>query len=189
MCEEKNEFYYQCGHMSLSKLKFRELVFQLLFSLDEGTSDFNLMEELMMEQLKVTKKNVRLAQEQVQKITRHLKEIDSFIASVSTAYDFNRIQTVTRNILRLSVYELFFDSSIPPKVVIAEGIRLSRKFNTPESASFVNALLDCLYQKKMGEPINLNDLSERSIELIQSEQISSQIAMDPPLNEQETTNP
>lgn len=133
--------------MSLSPQKFRELVFQLLYSRDAGNPDPADMQELMMAQLEVPKKAVLTAQERVGAILNKLPDIDALIASASTSYDFERIQMVTKNILRLAVYELNFDKTIPPKVVISEAMRLSRKFGAPESASFVNAVLDHLHQK------------------------------------------
>lgn len=164
--------------MALSQQKFREIVLQLLYSQELGKPDETLMIELMMGELAVSKKNVRLAQERVHLIQKHLPEIDSMISSVSTSYDFERIQIVTKNILRLGVFELFFDEQIPPKVAIAEAIRLSRKFNTPESAAFVNALLDHLYQAKLGGPIDPLQLNQRSQALMQSEQIASNVTQE-----------
>lgn len=137
--------------MSFSPQKFREIILQLLYSYDIAHPDENLMTELMMGELAVSKKNVKMAQEMVARIVHELPFIDQKISSVTTSYDFDRIQTVTRNILRVAVFELFFDPRIPPKVVIAEAIRLSRKFNTPESVSFVNGLLDNLYKKMGGD--------------------------------------
>lgn len=162
--------------MTLSQQKFREIVFQLLYSQDVASPDENLMIDLMMAELAVSKRNVRLAQEKVNKIKEHLAEIDSTIASVSTSYDFNRIQVVIKNILRLGVFELLFDDQIPPKVAIAEAIRLSRKFSTPESAFFVNALLDHLYQKSKGGSIDVNKIAQQSQILLQSEKIESDAA-------------
>lgn len=162
--------------MSLPHQKFREIVFQLLYSQDLGQPNEDLMTELMMAQLAVSKKNVRLAQERVHQIQEHLSEIDPLISSVSHSYHFDRIQTVSRNILRLGVFELFFDDQIPPKVAIAEAIRLSRKFNTPESASFVNALLDHLYQASLGNPGDPTHLVQHSQMLVQSEQIAAEVA-------------
>ena len=164
--------------MALSQQKFREIVFQLLYSQDLAHPDDTLMIELMMAELAISKRSVRLAQERVQQILEHLPEIDALIASISTSYDFARIQVVTRNILRLAVFELLFDPQIPPKVAIAEAIRLSRKFNTPESASFVNALLDNLYHTSQGDQINPQKLSEQSQTLLQSEQMASDAAQE-----------
>jgi N utilization substance protein B len=171
--------------MALSQQKFREIVFQILYSQDLGQPDEALMTELMMAELAVSKKNVRSAQERVQLIRKRLPEIDPLIASVSTSYDFDRIQTVTKNILRLAVFEMFFDDQIPPKVAIAEAIRLSRKFNTPESASFVNALLDHLYQASLGGPVDPQQLAQLSQALMQSEQIASDAAREQPLDKAE----
>jgi N utilization substance protein B len=164
--------------MSLSQQKFREIVLQLLYSQDITRPDEALLVELMMAELAVSKKNVRLAQERVQKIKSLLSEIDPLIASVSTSYDFDRIQVVTKNILRLAVFELLYDDQIPYKVAIAEAIRLSRKFNTPESASFVNALLDHIYQRSQGEEVDPQKLARQSKSLLQSEQMASDAAQE-----------
>lgn len=168
--------------MALSQQKFREIVLQLLYSQDLGQPNENLMTELMMAELAVSKRNVRLAQERVQMIYQHLPEIDSLITSAATSYDFDRIQLVTKNILRLGVFELFFDEQIPPKVAIAEAIRLSRKFNTPESASFVNAILDYLYQASLGEQTNPQQLTQHLQTLLKSEQTAAETAQEQALN-------
>ena len=53
-----------------------------------------------------------------------------------------------RGILRLAVWELT-NSDTPPKVVIRESIRLAERYGNPESARFVNGVLDAL-ARKMG---------------------------------------
>ena len=163
--------------MALPHQKFREIIFQLLYSRHLGHADEQVMLELMMAELEVSKKNVKAAQDKVQQIIAHLDRIDPIIASVSTSYSFERIQTVPKNILRLGVFELFFDKQevpIPPKVVIAEAIRLSRKFNTPESASFVNALLDHLYQASLGHATLSTEIEEQAAALLKSEAEASE---------------
>jgi len=145
--------------MALPPQKFREIVFQLLYSQEMACPDEASMVEFMMGELAVSKKNIRSAQERVNEIHKCLPKIDPLITSASTSYELDRIHVVTKNILRLGLFELFFDDQIPPKVAIAEAIRLSRKFNTAESASFVNALLDHLYQANQGK----NQLAERNL--------------------------
>ncbi len=179
--------------MALPHQKFREIVFQLLYSRHLGHADEQVMLELMMAELEVSKKHVRAAQDKVQKIIEHLDRIDPLIASISTSYSFERIQTVPKNILRLGIFELFFDKTeapTPPKVVIAEAIRLSRKFNTPESASFVNALLDHLYQSSLGEKTATNEVEEQAQALLKSEKeaaekIAESVLSDKPAEETE----
>ena len=131
--------------MPIPPQKFREIVFQLLYSDDFGGSEEVM--EMLMAQLSVTKRIVREASLLMDKILEKKGEIDEIIRGNSESYDFERIPRVERNVLRLSLYELLFATGIPPKVAIAEAIRLTRKFATAESAKFVNAILDAVYKK------------------------------------------
>lgn len=144
--------------MALPQQKFREIVFQVLYSLELGGSEKDQIISLIMKELQVTRRSVREAFERVEKILQQQFEIDATLARISTSYTFERIQTVEKNILRLSVYDLHYDKEIPPKVVIAEGMRLARKFGSPESANFVNALLDAIYKESLGQPKNLDEI-------------------------------
>ncbi len=135
--------------MSLPPQKFREIVFQLLYSQDFAALDPEESIPFMMHELKVTRRSMLEAHSRVAHILEKLPVLDEQIRVASVAYSFERISKVELTILRQGVFELFFDPSLPPKVAIAEAIRLCRKFGTPESAHFVNAILDDLY-KKMG---------------------------------------
>ena len=112
--------------MSLPPQKFREIVFQILYSSDFSASDGEETALMLMGELKVTKKSVLLALERVGQIGAKLTEIDEKITSASTEYSFERISRVEKTILRLGLFELLFDSSIPPLVAIAEAIQIGR---------------------------------------------------------------
>jgi N utilization substance protein B len=137
--------------MPLPPQKFREAVLQILYS-----QDFDGCEEeiipFMMQELKTTRRAMADAQARVKEILSQLPEIDARITKGSTEYSFERISRVERTILRLGLFEILFDASIPPKVAIAEAVRLCRKFGTPESAQFVNAILDGVYKKDAAPP-------------------------------------
>jgi transcription antitermination protein NusB len=101
----------------------------------------------MMNELKVTRRVMHEAHDRMRKVIERQDEIDREITAMSTEYSLERISSVERTILRLGLFEILFDYRIPPKVAIAEAIRLCRKFGTPESSQFVNAILDGVYQK------------------------------------------
>lgn len=136
--------------MPLPPQKFREAVFQILFS-SEFSSEPEEIVPFMMQELQATRKAMIEARERVDQILAKLPEIDEVITSASTEYSFERISNAEKTVLRLGLFELLSDPSIPARVVIAEAIRLCRKFGTPESAQFVNAILDGVY-KKNGAP-------------------------------------
>ncbi len=133
--------------MAIPQQKIREIIFQLLFSQSFVFEDEDELIHMMMSQLAVTKKVMKDAFQRCKEVFSHKSFLDETIAGFSKAYDFSRIGEVEKNILRLAVYELFYVDSVPSKVVIAEAIRITRKFATAESANFVNAVLDAIYQE------------------------------------------
>lgn len=137
--------------MALPPQKFREIVYQILFSCD-FVSDSSIETALaLMGELKVTKSSVLKAREKVLGILDKLCEIDERIRSVSNEYQLERISSAEKCALRLGVFELFYEPSLSYKIVIAEAIRLTRKFGTAEGAHFVNAILDGVYKGAMAE--------------------------------------
>ena len=57
-----------------------------------------------------------------------------------------RLALVDRGILRMGVHELL-DGQVPPKVVIAESLKLAREFSTAESPRFINGVLDSVVKE------------------------------------------
>lgn len=137
--------------MALPPQKFREIVFQLLYSQDFSEVQDEDMTPFIMQQLTVSKSTVREALAFQSQVKEKFQEIDPLITEASKEYAFDRIPRVERTILRLGIYELLFAASIPPKVAIAEAIRLARKFATPAGGTFINAILDFIYKKHVKE--------------------------------------
>lgn len=133
---------YTVAIMGLPQRKFREIVFQIVYSRDFNE---NLTINSIGEGLKVTKRDMRLAHNRASLVIPYLPEIDRRIQEASTGYDLSRICAVERNVLRLAIFELLYDDAIPPKVALSEAIRLCRKYSTPESGSFVNGILDAVH--------------------------------------------
>ena len=128
--------------MLLPKPKFREAVLQILYSWEISNSQGEELLILLMEQLKTTKKNMKEAEARAQLVFAKKDLLDEKIAAASLEYALERISKVDLAILRLAIYEIFFDDEIPETVALSEGIRLSRKFSSPEAADFVQAILN-----------------------------------------------
>ena len=133
--------------MTLPKQKFREIVYVALFAIDMGNDSEDEVVKLIMDELKVTRKQGHEGYRKALEISLLRDKLDQYISEVATSYDISRIPSAEKNVLRMGVYDLIEVKEIPPLVAIAESIRLSRKFATPESASFVNAILDTLHKK------------------------------------------
>ncbi|MDB2614072.1 transcription antitermination factor NusB [Chlamydiales bacterium] len=137
--------------MSIPHKKSREIIFLILFSQDVNETEGHSLESLVRQELEISKKSFKLAEKRVEKIKEYLNTIDLIIQRISAQYDYEKLQKVEKNILRLSSYEILYDADIPPKVAIAEAIRLAKKFSTPQASKFINALLDHLYKESIGE--------------------------------------
>jgi N utilization substance protein B len=70
-------------------------------------------------------------------------ELDATYAESARHWRLERLAVVDRNILRLAVSELL-DRRVPPKVAIDEALWLAHRFGSPQSAAFVNGVLDAV---------------------------------------------
>lgn len=81
-------------------------------------------------------------------VVERIDEIDENIVKYATEWPMNQITIVDRNILRMGVYELFFDKKIPSKVAINEAIEIAKTFGGESSGKFVNGVLGAIYKDK-----------------------------------------
>jgi len=132
--------------MSVPLQKFREIVLQLLYSYDIAVGEEIDDEAFLASELSVPRKTVGEAYQRMRSLWQVVTRLDSLIEKVCEGYALDRIHRIERNVLRLGLYEMLYDTTIPPKVAIAEAIRLARKFGAPEASSFVNAILDSIYK-------------------------------------------
>ena len=70
-----------------------------------------------------------------------IPEIDEQINEVAAGWRTKRMGKVELTILRLALFEMKYDDSIPEKVAINEAVELAKKFGGDESPSFVNGIL------------------------------------------------
>jgi N utilization substance protein B len=75
-------------------------------------------------------------------VAAHLSELDALIARYSEHWRLERMTLVDRNVLRLAIYELIFQTKIPPKVAINEAVEMAKRYGSEASGAFVNGLLD-----------------------------------------------
>jgi N utilization substance protein B len=79
-------------------------------------------------------------------VLEHRQTVDEAIKKYAKNWDFHRIATVDRNILRLAIYEMMFREDIPPVVSINEAVDIAKRFSTDDSGKFVNGILDRVKQ-------------------------------------------
>ncbi len=121
----------------------REQIFKLVFQLE--FNDINDMPEQMklyLEQEEIqSEKDCTYISDKFEKIREKLSEIDVLINEQATGWKTDRMGKVDLAIIRLAVYEIKYDDSVPTSVAINEAVELAKKFGQDESSSFVNGVL------------------------------------------------
>lgn len=80
----------------------------------------------------------------VEGVLADLDAIDERIESVSQHWTVSRMPVIDRNVLRIALYEMEREPTIPIAVIISEAVRLAGAYSTERSASFVNGVLSSL---------------------------------------------
>ena len=70
------------------------------------------------------------------------EEIDALIGEHAQGWKTQRLTNVSRSILRLAVYEMLYDDSIPYSVSINEAVELAKKFDDEKARPFINGVLN-----------------------------------------------
>lgn len=123
--------------------KAREVALQFLYQLDQhGAADPGPHAGEFWRRHPVDPDTRAHAEALVAGSARRHEEIDALIAQYAEHWDLDRMAVVDRNILRLAVYELLWEPTVPPKVVINEAIEIAKKFGTGDSGRFINGVLD-----------------------------------------------
>ena len=69
-------------------------------------------------------------------------ELDEVIGTHSRGWKTHRLTRLSRSILRLAVYEMLYEETIPYSVTINEAVELSKKFDDEKARPFINGVLN-----------------------------------------------
>ncbi|MBI3290961.1 transcription antitermination factor NusB [Candidatus Falkowbacteria bacterium] len=83
-------------------------------------------------------------------VVKNQKEIDALITKYAPEWPLEQITMVDRNVLRIGIQEMKYDSDIPEKVAINEAIELAKTFGGESSGKFVNGVLGTIYKEIAG---------------------------------------
>lgn len=77
-------------------------------------------------------------------------EIDNIIDADTRGWKLERLCKADINILRIAIYEMKWDETVPLRVAINEAVELAKIYGTDNSPGFVNGILGSI-AKQVGE--------------------------------------
>jgi len=127
----------------MGRREIREQLFKLLFRIEfNAPEDMEDQKELFFEEEpQINEKDMAEIKGKFDGILEKLSEIDAMINERVTGWKTARMGKVDLTILRVAVYEICFDESVPTGVAINEAVELAKKYGQEESSSFVNGVL------------------------------------------------
>ena len=127
----------------------RARALQAIYAWDlRGEQDLARVSSQMWDDLAVAPEERQIAGRLLWTLQHQRAELDRDLAEVTTNWRLERLGVIDRSVLRLAASELSRGET-PTRVVLREAIRLAERYGNPESARFVNGVLDAL-ARKMG---------------------------------------
>jgi N utilization substance protein B len=77
----------------------------------------------------------------LQGVTEHSAKIDELIHTYAQGWDMDRMPTIDRNLLRLSIYEILWESALDDKIAVNEAVEMAAEISTTESSAYINGVL------------------------------------------------
>ncbi|GMA60623.1 transcription antitermination factor NusB [Alicyclobacillus fastidiosus] len=125
----------------MTRHEARQCAVQALYQIDLSGSPALDAISFALEDKSVTDADLAYIRTLVEGTRAQLVDIDERLSQVMERWSTERVGRVELNVLRLAMYELMFDHSIPSATILDEAVRLAKGFATETSGKFVNGVL------------------------------------------------
>ncbi len=124
----------------------RGVALQALYEGDASDHSPQATAERLLTEVSLGAAGSGFALDLVQGIADNLKEIDGAIGELAPAWPVAHIPIVDRNVLRIAIYEMRYETDTPPKVAINEAVELAKTYGSGSSPRFINGVLGSLME-------------------------------------------
>jgi len=79
----------------------------------------------------------------------HSAELDGYIDKYAVGWKFGRISRTAVAIMKTAMYEIMYMPDVPDSAAINEAVELAKRYDPPETVSFVNGVLGSFSRSEM----------------------------------------
>lgn len=150
--------------MTISRKKLRDITLKLLFEQDFYEDSrkpiqcerFLDRDDLLAEDMEeaadkapkfLSEEDKKFIRDRYLSILEHIPELDMSLNEKTTSWKTNRMNKIDLAILRLSLFEIRYDSESPYKVAVNEAVELAKRYGGDDSPKFVNGVLSKFYEE------------------------------------------
>ena len=139
----------------MKRRELREHTFKLVFMKEFYAP------ELLEEEMKLYLDSEELAdytdeekvriKERAEQVLEKAEEADELINQYAKGWQTRRMAKVDLSLIRLALYEIRYDETVPHKVAINEAIELAKQYGGNDSPSFINGILGKIVRAEAGK--------------------------------------
>ena len=139
----------------MTRTAAREIAVRLCFCVSENPSDPGELLTLVFEEdyystLKTEDKlynqspgdrQLSYIRDLVMGVYEHAAELDGYIEKYAVGWRFGRISRTASAIMKTAMFEVLYMPDIPDRAAINEAVELAKRYESPETVSFINGVL------------------------------------------------
>ncbi len=130
----------------------RAIALQTLYEYDVTRHDVAAVMQRHVESRRLDARVAAYAAELVDGVLEHRDQLDSAIAEAAHEWPLDQMALIDKNILRVAIYEILFNNSVPAKAAINEAVELAKMFGSDASSRFINGVLGTIFSRFQGSP-------------------------------------
>ena len=74
-------------------------------------------------------------------VVANQEKIDELIVTYAQGWDMDRMPAIDRNILRIAIFEILWESDVDDSVAASQAVELATDLSTMDSAAYINGVL------------------------------------------------
>ncbi|WIG60207.1 MAG: Transcription termination protein NusB [Ktedonobacterales bacterium] len=133
-----------------TRRRARVLALQTLYEYDVAHHEVSAIIQRHAEDEALPDRVITYAEELVQGVLTHLSQIDEAIQEAAHEWPLDQMAAIDKNVLRLAIFEMLFNNSVPAKAAINEAVELAKEFGSDPSSRFVNGVLGTVFHRYSG---------------------------------------
>ena len=133
----------------MNRRKSREIAMKLLFEISINTKEVKeAIESYKENNEEFDDVDFDYVENILNGISKNNEFLDKTIEGNLTNWKLSRISKINMSILKIAVYEIYFEEDIPEKVSANEAVNLAKKYSDEKSPAFINGVLGNIIKSK-----------------------------------------
>ena len=87
-------------------------------------------------------------------VFEHAAELDGYIDKYSVGWKFGRISRTAVAIMKAAMFEVLYMPDVPQRSAINEAVEMAKRYESPETVSFINGVLGSFSRNEAEEMKN-----------------------------------